>query len=161
MIKCFLEVPFACLGSMAAAVQPSCLWNSLKTCNKTFSWTCHPTLYPYKRFVSVQCSYFVLLILSSTFLQPGASGCDRGLVKCFRRVMQAIGLYCSCRAVQASEGNFQKIFYKTFLQPDAPDCTSCTFSTFYLPIYRVSHPIVREILSCFVLGVPLPCLGNS
>ena len=27
--------------------------------------------------------------------------------------------------------------------------------------YRVSNPIVREILSCFVLGVPLPCLGSS
>ena len=27
--------------------------------------------------------------------------------------------------------------------------------------YRVSHPIVREISSCFVLGVPLPCLGSS
>ena len=26
---------------------------------------------------------------------------------------------------------------------------------------RVSHPIVREISSCFVLGVALPCLGNS
>ena len=27
--------------------------------------------------------------------------------------------------------------------------------------YIVSHPIVRDILSCFVLGVPLPCLGSS
>ena len=27
--------------------------------------------------------------------------------------------------------------------------------------YRVSHPIVREISSCFVLGVPLPCFGSS
>ena len=27
--------------------------------------------------------------------------------------------------------------------------------------YRVSHPIIREISSCFVLGVPLPCLGSS
>ena len=25
--------------------------------------------------------------------------------------------------------------------------------------YRVSHPIIREVSSCFVLGVPLPCLG--
>ena len=33
---CFLDVPPACLGSMAAAVQPSCLWNSPKTCYKTF-----------------------------------------------------------------------------------------------------------------------------
>ena len=29
------------------------------------------------------------------------------------------------------------------------------------PTYRVSKPIVREISSCFVLGVPLPCLGSS
>ena len=28
-------------------------------------------------------------------------------------------------------------------------------------LYRVSHPIVREISSCFVLGVPLPCMGSS
>ena len=26
--------------------------------------------------------------------------------------------------------------------------------------YRVSHPIVRDILSGFVLGVPRPCLGS-
>ena len=31
----------------------------------------------------------------------------------------------------------------------------------HLVNYRVSHPIVREISSCFVLGVPLPCLGSS
>ena len=30
---------------MAAAVQPSCLWNSQKTCYKTFSSTCRPRLY--------------------------------------------------------------------------------------------------------------------
>ena len=28
-------------------------------------------------------------------------------------------------------------------------------------IYRVSHPIVREILTRFVLGVPPPCFGSS
>ena len=33
------KFPFACLGSMAAAVQPSCLWNSQKDCYKTFSST--------------------------------------------------------------------------------------------------------------------------
>ena len=31
----------------------------------------------------------------------------------------------------------------------------------YVIFYRVSHPIVREVSSCFVLGVPLPCLGSS
>ena len=30
-----------------------------------------------------------------------------------------------------------------------------------LVIYRVSHPIVGEIPPCFVLGVPLACLGSS
>ena len=43
-VKCFLEVPLAWLGSMAAAVQPSCLRNSHKTCYKTFSTTCRPRL---------------------------------------------------------------------------------------------------------------------
>ena len=28
--RCFLEVPLAYLGSMAAAVQPSCLWNRVR-----------------------------------------------------------------------------------------------------------------------------------
>ena len=28
-------------------------------------------------------------------------------------------------------------------------------------VCTVSHPIVREISSCFVWGVPLPCLGSS
>ena len=32
LVTCFLEVPLACLGSMAAAVQPNCLWNSQKIC---------------------------------------------------------------------------------------------------------------------------------
>ena len=27
--------------------------------------------------------------------------------------------------------------------------------------YRVSHPDVHELSPCFVLGVPLPCLGSS
>ena len=33
--------------------------------------------------------------------------------------------------------------------------------TIVLRIYRVSHPIVHKVSSCFVLGVPLPCLGSS
>ena len=31
----------------------------------------------------------------------------------------------------------------------------------YLDVYRVSHPIIHEVSSCFVLGVSLPCLGSS
>ena len=46
-------------------------------------------------------------------VQCGASGCERGFVKCFQRVPQAVGLYCSCRAAKASKGNFQKTFYET------------------------------------------------
>ena len=34
------------LGQHGSAVQPSCLWNSQKTCYKTFSSTCRPRLYP-------------------------------------------------------------------------------------------------------------------
>ena len=37
-VLCFLIVPLACLGSMAAAVQPNSLGNSQKT-NKTFPMT--------------------------------------------------------------------------------------------------------------------------
>ena len=32
LVTCFMEVPLTCLGSMAAAVQPKCLWNSQKIC---------------------------------------------------------------------------------------------------------------------------------
>ena len=35
-VKCFLEVPLACLGSMTAAVQHNSLYNSQKTFHKTF-----------------------------------------------------------------------------------------------------------------------------
>ena len=38
----------------------------------------------------------------------------KGFVKYFLRVPLAVGLYCSCNAAQASKGNFQKTFYKTF-----------------------------------------------
>ena len=43
-ITCFLEVPLPCLGSMAAAVHPNCLWNSQKTFYTTLSTTCRPRL---------------------------------------------------------------------------------------------------------------------
>ena len=44
----------------------------------------------------------------------GAATCSEGLVYFFLRVPQAVGLYCSCHAAQASKGNFKKIYYKTF-----------------------------------------------
>ena len=50
--------------------------------------------------------------------EPGASGCEKGFVKCFLRVPQAVVL---C-AAQAS-GNFRKHFTEPFSKPDATDCT--------------------------------------
>ena len=48
------------------------------------------------------------------YLQSGAATCSEGFVKCYLRVPQAVGLYCSCHAAQASKGNFQKTCNKTF-----------------------------------------------
>ena len=62
-------------------------------------------------------------------LQSGAAGCEKGFVKCFLRVSQAIGLYCSCQAAKLSKGNFQETLYKTFSQPAALDCTLFGFFT--------------------------------
>ena len=44
-VICFLKVPLACLGSMAAAVQPNSLGNSQKKVNKTFGTSGRPTQY--------------------------------------------------------------------------------------------------------------------
>ena len=44
-VICFLKVPLACLGGMAAAVQPNSLGNSQKTVNKTFGTSCLPNQY--------------------------------------------------------------------------------------------------------------------
>ena len=46
-------------------------------------------------------------------LLGGAATCSEGFVNCFLRVPQAVGLYCSCHAAQASKGNFQLTCYKT------------------------------------------------
>ena len=46
-VTCFLEVPLACLGSRAAAVQPNSLGNSQKTVYKTFGTSGRPTQYTY------------------------------------------------------------------------------------------------------------------
>ena len=51
---------------------------------------------------------------SGRYVQSGAATCSEGFVKCFLKFTQAVGLYCSCNAAQASKGNFQKTFYKTF-----------------------------------------------
>ena len=44
-VICFLKVPLACLGSMAAAVQPNSLGNYQKTVYKTFGTSGRPTQY--------------------------------------------------------------------------------------------------------------------
>ena len=49
----------------------------------------------------------------------GAATCSQGFVSCFLRHPQAVGLYYSCHAAQASQWNFQKTYYK---QVSAPDC---------------------------------------
>ena len=74
-----------------------------------FHWT---KRWPYKRAGSTEPPFY-LLSLDIT-LQSGASGCEKSFVKCFLRVPQAVGLYCSCHADQGRKGNFQKTFYKTF-----------------------------------------------
>ena len=42
-----------------------------------------------------------------------------------------------------------------------PDWKLKIWRSTLITMYRVSHPIVHEILPCFVLRVPLPCLGSS
>ena len=42
-VICFIKVPLACLGSMAAAVQPNSLGNSKNKVNKTFGTSGRPT----------------------------------------------------------------------------------------------------------------------
>ena len=44
-VICFLKVPLACLGSMAAAVEPNSLENSQKKVNKTFGTSGSSTRY--------------------------------------------------------------------------------------------------------------------
>ena len=53
LVTCFWKFPIACLGSMAAAVQPNSLWNSQKTFYKTAFTTCRPRLYNHANFCSV------------------------------------------------------------------------------------------------------------
>ena len=55
-------------------------------------------------------------------IQSGSATCSEGFVQCFIRVTQAISLYYSCHAAQASKLNFQKTFYKTFGSSCRPDC---------------------------------------
>ena len=61
-------------------------------------------------------------------------------VKCFLRVPQAVGLYCSCHAAQSSKGNFQKTYYKTFR-------TSCRLSASGTSTYFGRRLIIVTLLA--------------
>ena len=54
------------------------------------------------------------LALLHPMVLGGAATCSEGFVYFFLRVTQAVGLYCSCHAAQASKGNFKKACYETF-----------------------------------------------
>ena len=56
-------------------------------------------------------NFFMNDVLSSVFSVPdGAATCSEGFVLFFLRVPQAVGLYCSCHAAQASKGNFHNTY---------------------------------------------------
>ena len=55
-------------------------------------------------------------------LQSGEATCSEGFVKCCLIVPQAVGMYCSCHAAQASKVN--KHITKPSEQVAAPDCRS-------------------------------------
>ena len=53
------------------------------------------------------CTMTELVFMSTKSSVLGAAAtCSEGFVNCFLRVPQAVGLYCSCHAAQASKGNF-------------------------------------------------------
>ena len=70
---------------------------------------------------------------------------DRNLVNCQN---------CILKEGRAREG----IFLSSCSFEGSSSSKRCPL---YPNLYRVSHPIVPEILSCFVFGVPLPYLGSS
>ena len=69
-------------------------------------------------------------------VQSGASDCEKGFVNCFLRVLQAVGLYCSCRAAQARKDNFQKTFYQSFFH----NLTHIYSARIVLPYKKTSSP---------------------
>ena len=57
---------------------------------------------------------------SSMKVHSGAATRRQGFVKCFLKVPQAVGLYCSCHAAQASKANLQKTYNNTFSTSNRP-----------------------------------------
>ena len=60
---CFLRVPPACFGNMAAAVQPNDLGNFQKTVNKTFVTSGCPTQYIISGFHSITFAHIYIRLL--------------------------------------------------------------------------------------------------
>ena len=74
-------------------------------------------------------------------MQSGAAGREKGFLKCFLRVPQAVGLYCSFPAAQASVEDFQKHFTRSFSQPDAPRLYFSKTASFSQSVTRSTHPV--------------------
>ena len=137
----YLELAFFTLGV--------CL--SLKSLMLSPSWRSPPsslkTVAPSPVLSSLDVGAIMLndvkCISKRCFIQGAAAGCVQGFKKCFPRVPQAVGLYCSCCAAQASRGNFQKTLSKTLC---ATCC--CTLYTFWLPLSR-------DVLFCYHSEIPV------
>ena len=54
-----------------------------------------------------RCSDFRIMWL----IQSGAAGCEKGVVKCFLRVPQVVGLYCPSKEGELSENILQNLFH--------------------------------------------------
>ena len=68
-------------------------------------------------------SLFNQLINTSIKYTPGGATCSQGIVKCFPRVTQAVGLHCSCMLPkQAGETLRKHVITKPSEQVAAPDC---------------------------------------
>ena len=78
-------------------------------------------------------------------LPVGAATCSKGFVNSFLRVPQAVGLYCSCHAAQASKGNFKKTYYKTFRASGRPTQ------------YSAFHPVIHMVLKMRIWGIHPAC----
>ena len=61
-----------------------------------------------------------LYSMKPTTVLSGTSCREKSVLKCFLRVPQAVGLYFSCHAAQASKGNLQKTVYKIFFTTSHP-----------------------------------------
>ena len=70
--------------------------------------------------------------------QVGRPLVPRGFVRCFLRVPQAVGLYCSCHDAPASEGNFQKTYYKMFQTSGRPTWYQAQF------LFRCQQKLVHD-----------------